>query len=115
MIFLDSFLRDSKLLTQVISLSVPYQTVLLLAFCTSTLVFNLLLMFFPALSVMGDNTTLLIQILQEMLELPVEELFPFTEEVVNCLHLVLSPDVPRRVVDLVKRVWFKIHTLMPRR
>jgi len=50
-----------------------------------------------------------------MLELPVEELFPFSEEVVSCLHLILSPDVPRKVVDLVKKVWFKIHSLMPRR
>jgi hypothetical protein len=54
-------------------------------------------------------------VLGRMLSLPVEELLPFTDEIVNCLPIILSPQVPRKVTDLVNRIWFKIHSLTPRR
>ncbi|WAR02639.1 INT2-like protein, partial [Mya arenaria] len=70
--------------------------------------------FRKALAKLEENSLELMEILQQVLNLPVEELHPFSEEIVSCLPLVLTPEVPRKVVDLVKKVWFKIHSLMPR-
>ena len=53
--------------------------------------------------------------LQSMLTLPKEELLDFSDEVVNSLPHILAVNVPRKVVDLVKKVWFKLHSLTPRR
>ena len=53
--------------------------------------------------------------LQNMLTLPKEELLAFSDDVVNSLPYTLAMNIPRKVVDLVKKVWFKLHSLTPRR
>ncbi|XP_052246674.1 integrator complex subunit 2-like isoform X3 [Dreissena polymorpha] len=70
--------------------------------------------FKQALDTLDTNCCAMLVMLEQILALPVEELWPFTDLVVSCLPRILSPDVPRKVVDLVKKVWFKIHSLMPR-
>lgn len=70
--------------------------------------------FRKALTTLPDCATDMLIVLQRMLSLPVEELLPFTDELVNCLPLILSSSVPRKVIDLVKKIWFRIHSLTPR-
>ncbi|XP_060560461.1 integrator complex subunit 2-like [Ruditapes philippinarum] len=70
--------------------------------------------FRTALALLPDCATEMLIVLGRMLSLPVEELLPFTDEIVNCLPIILSPQVPRKVTDLVNRIWFKIHSLTPR-
>ena len=71
--------------------------------------------YISALARLPDCATDLLIVLGRMLSLPVEELLPFTDDIVNCLPVILSSSVPRKVTDLVNRIWFKIHSLTPRR
>lgn len=70
--------------------------------------------FRKALEALPDSATEILVVLQRMLNLPAEELLPFSDDVVNCLPCILSPAVPRKVLDLTKKIWFRIHSLTPR-
>ncbi|XP_060079254.1 integrator complex subunit 2-like [Ylistrum balloti] len=52
--------------------------------------------------------------LQALLRKPTANLLPFSDTLVGSLPVVLAPGVPRRVQDMVKTAWFKLHTISPR-
>ena len=74
-----------------------------------------IIIFYTALQALQDNSTEFQLVLQSLSCLPVEELLQFSEDIVNCLPSILGPTVPRKIIDLVKKVWFKLHSLTPRR
>ncbi|KAK6190857.1 hypothetical protein SNE40_002632 [Patella caerulea] len=61
----------------------------------------------------GTPSLLILQ-LQELLALPPAKVLPFAQVIVGNLSTMLLETTPRRVVELVKRVWFKIHQISPR-
>ncbi|KAL3858011.1 hypothetical protein ACJMK2_012627 [Sinanodonta woodiana] len=67
-----------------------------------------------ALTNLKSSPTPMLQILNKLLHLPVEEVLQFSDCIVSSLPAMLDPDIPRKVVDLVKRAWFRVHTLTPR-
>ena len=68
-----------------------------------------------AVNSLHKNPTLMLIALESILTLPKEELLAFSEEVFSSLPQILAVNVPRKVVDLVNKVWFKLHSLTPRR
>ncbi|KAL4223618.1 Integrator complex subunit 2 [Mactra antiquata] len=70
--------------------------------------------FKAALSTVPENSTNLLIVMQQMINLPAEELLPFTDDIVQSLPVILSASVPRKLTDLMKKIWFKIHSLTPR-
>ena len=53
--------------------------------------------------------------LQAMLKLAAPDLLQFTDSIVSSLPIMLDEVVPRKIVDLVKKVWFLLHSVSPRR
>ncbi|KAK3084417.1 hypothetical protein FSP39_013249 [Pinctada imbricata] len=52
--------------------------------------------------------------LHSMLALPVQELLPFSDIIMEALPLMIREEVPRRIKDLIKRIWFLLHSVTPR-
>ncbi|GAB1607223.1 integrator complex subunit 2-like [Argonauta hians] len=55
------------------------------------------------------------QLLDSLLVIPARDLLVYADCIVASLPAILSPSVPRRVQDLIKKIWFRLHGLMPRR
>lgn len=55
------------------------------------------------------------QLLESFLLIPARDMLVYADCVVSALPLSLSPMMPRKVQDLVKKIWFRLHGLMPRR
>ena len=70
---------------------------------------------FAAVHSLHQNPTMLLIALQSMLTLPKEELLAFSDDVVNSLPQTLAVNVPRKILDLIKKIWFRLHSLTPRR
>ena len=70
---------------------------------------------FVAVSSLHKNPTLMLIALESILTLPKEELLAFSDDIVSSLPQILAVNVPRKIIDLVKKVWFKLHSLTPRR
>ncbi|XP_062598976.1 integrator complex subunit 2-like [Saccostrea cucullata] len=52
--------------------------------------------------------------LQAMLKMSAPDLLQFAEPVVSSLPIMLDEVVPRKIVDLIKKVWFLLHGVSPR-
>lgn len=52
--------------------------------------------------------------LQSMLKMSAPDLLQFSEPIVSSLPIMLDEAVPRKIVDLVKKVWFLLHSVSPR-
>lgn len=55
------------------------------------------------------------QMLESLLLIPARDLLVYADCVVSALPHSLSSMMPRKVQDLVKKIWFRLHGLMPRR
>ncbi|CAI9724064.1 integrator complex subunit 2-like [Octopus vulgaris] len=55
------------------------------------------------------------QLLDSLLLIPARDLLVYADCVVAALPSILNASVPRRVQDLIKKIWFRLHGLMPRR
>jgi integrator complex subunit 2 len=53
--------------------------------------------------------------LEQLSTITASELLHFSDTLVIHLATVLPPSVPRRVTELMKELWVKLNTLMPRR
>jgi hypothetical protein len=53
--------------------------------------------------------------LQAMLRLSAPDLLQFAEPVVTSLPIMLDEMIPRKIVDLVKKVWLLLQGISPRR
>ena len=53
--------------------------------------------------------------LQTLLRMPVDKILQFSEIFVGCLMKVLDSRVPRKILDLIKKVWIRLHSISPRR
>ncbi|XP_074643073.1 integrator complex subunit 2-like [Tubulanus polymorphus] len=54
-------------------------------------------------------------LLKKLLGMAISDMVPYAEVITNNLLKLLEPDVPRRVLDLVCKVWIRLNTVMPRR
>ncbi|KAK7483426.1 hypothetical protein BaRGS_00025366 [Batillaria attramentaria] len=70
--------------------------------------------FREAVSCVVENPALMISQLEALLRLPPSRLQQFVQPVVSSLPQFLGDNVPRKVLDLVQKVWFRNHALAPR-
>ncbi|KAK7087171.1 integrator complex subunit 2-like [Littorina saxatilis] len=71
--------------------------------------------FKTAVSCVVENPALALSQLNAMLRLSPVDLQKFADPLVTSLPSLLGDSVPRKILDLVQRVWFKCHSLTPRR
>ena len=70
---------------------------------------------YTAISSVVENPSLALSHLNAMLRLSPVGLQKFADTLITSLPLLLGDGIPRKVLDLVQRVWFKCHALTPRR
>ena len=75
----------------------------------------ILWLLFAALRTLTTCPMKMISQLQAMLKLAAPDLLQFTDSIVSSLPIMLDEVVPRKIVDLVKKVWFLLHSVSPRR
>ncbi|RXG68957.1 Integrator complex subunit 2 [Armadillidium vulgare] len=63
----------------------------------------------------ANNPGHLIVLLDKMLRLPPNQLWPLAAPFVSSIKCLLEPDVPRKILDTYKLVWLKLNSLFPRR
>ncbi|CAB4058668.1 INTS2 [Lepeophtheirus salmonis] len=54
-------------------------------------------------------------VLQRLLELSTRALWPFAEICIKQIQLLLEPGVPRQVLNLFRKLWFKFNSIFPRK
>lgn len=69
----------------------------------------------PALSSLHKNPTLAMLTLLKLNKLDPKLLIPYVDAVVEGLRVALDPSVCRRVQMLLKDLWMKLNTMIPRR
>ncbi|KAK2149074.1 hypothetical protein LSH36_469g02035 [Paralvinella palmiformis] len=88
-------------------------------FKTSTICVPDLLCSVPAVhkafSLLPNEPTELLLYLDQLSALSAQDLLPYTEVIVDNLNRLLDPNIPRKVLELVKTVWIKLHTVIPRK
>jgi hypothetical protein len=72
------------------------------------------LLVFTAFSALPESASQVLLLLGPLLDLPGTQLLPFADGLVSSLPCLLRDGVPLRVLELSKRVWFKLHSIMPR-
>ncbi|XP_076108239.1 integrator complex subunit 2-like [Mytilus galloprovincialis] len=60
------------------------------------------------------RTSEMIVALQTLLRMPADTILQFSDKFLGCLILILDTRIPRKVVDLVRKVWIKLHSISPR-
>jgi hypothetical protein len=73
------------------------------------------ILLFVALSNLRDNPTLAMLTLLKLNKLDPRLLIPYVDAVVEGLRVALDPNVCRRVQILLKDLWMKLNTMIPRR
>ena len=73
------------------------------------------ILLFVALSNLRDNPTLAMLTLLKLNRLEPRLLIPYVDAVVEGLRVALDPSVCRRVQILLKDLWMKLNTMIPRR
>ncbi|XP_066492113.1 integrator complex subunit 2 [Tiliqua scincoides] len=68
-----------------------------------------------AFSVLQENHTQALQILEHLTLLSAGELIPYAEALTSNMNRLLYPGIPRRILQTVNRLWMALNTVMPRR
>uniref|UniRef100_A0A8D2L2N6 Integrator complex subunit 2 n=1 Tax=Varanus komodoensis TaxID=61221 RepID=A0A8D2L2N6_VARKO len=68
-----------------------------------------------AFSALQGSHTKVLQVLEHLTCLSAGELIPFAEALASNMNQLLYPGVPRRVLQMVNRLWMTLNTVMPRR